>query len=92
MAKIVGMRRLVGGGVTHAAIGYAVEVGVVQSAACGITFVGYNLPNESPESSLRYLFRVTDPTCEVKLLRGTFENLEVDCMSCLVRMRTWDRT
>jgi hypothetical protein len=89
---ITGMRRLVGGGVTHAVHNGTIHTAVAQITACGITFVGYDLPHESPESSLRYLFRVTDPTCGIELLRGTFEDLEVDCMSCLVRMRTWDRT
>ena len=90
--RIVGMRRLVGDGITHAHHNGTIDTTVAQITACGIMFVGYDLDHESPESSLRYLFRTVSPPGSIVLLRGTFKDLEVDCMSCLVRMRTWDRT
>jgi hypothetical protein len=85
------MRRLVGGGVTHAHHNGTIDTTVTQITACGIQFVGYDLPNESAESSLRHVFRTVGPPGGIAFLRGTFEDLVVDCMSCLVGMRTWNQ-
>lgn len=84
------MRRLVGNGITHAHHNGTIDTTVIQITACGTEFVGYDLDHES-ESPLRYLFRTINPPGCIVLLRGTFENRPVDCMSCLVRMRTWNQ-
>jgi hypothetical protein len=85
------MRRLVGGGVTHAIHNDIIDTAVMQMTACGIVFTGYDLPNESAESSLRHTFRTVGPPGGIAFLRGTLEDLAVDCMSCLVGMRTWNQ-
>lgn len=80
------MRRLVGNGITHAHHNGTMDTTVTQTTACGIQFVGYDLPNESTRT-----FRTIGPPGGIILLRGTFDNRPVDCMSCLVRMRTWSQ-
>lgn len=85
------MRRLVGDGITHAVHNGTIDTTILQVTACGIQFVGYDLPNESAQSSLHHTFRTVSPPGSIALLRGTFENRPVDCMSCLVGMRTWDQ-
>jgi hypothetical protein len=90
---IVSMRRLIDeGSVTHAVHNGIINTVVLQITACGIRFVEYDLPNESAESSLHRTFRTIDPPGKIKLLRGTLEDLAVDCISCLVGMRTWNQT
>jgi hypothetical protein len=64
---------------------------VSQTTACGIRFEGFEIPNESPQSSLRLWFRTIAPLEAIKLLHGTFQDVPVDCMTCLVRMEAWDR-
>lgn len=86
------MRRLVGDGITHAIHDGTVDTAILQVTACGIQFVGYDLPNEDAQSSLGYMFRTINLPGGIVLLRGTFENRPVDCMSCLVEMRTWNQT
>lgn len=90
--RIVGMRRLVGDGITHAHHNGSIDTAVIQITACGIPFVGYDLPNESAESSLHLMFRTVELPGSSAALRGTFEDRPVDCMSCLVGMRTWNQT
>lgn len=89
--KVVGVRRLVGvtDNVTHTIHNSIIDTTVLQVTACGVLFVGHDLPNESPESLLRPVFRVLDPPGG--MLHGVFEDRPVDCMSCLVRMRTWNQ-
>jgi hypothetical protein len=90
--RVVGVLRLVDdNNVVHAHHDGQLWTDCTSVTACGITFVGYDLPHESPESSLRYTFRITSETRGIGLLRGTLEDLAVDCMSCLVRMRTWNQ-
>lgn len=85
-----GMLRLTGEGVTHAVRHGAIATSnVSQATACGIHFVGFEIPNESPQSSLRLWFRTIAPLETVRLLHGT--DLPVDCMTCLVRMGAWDQ-
>lgn len=93
VARIIGMRRLIGvvDGVTHAHHNGTLDPVGAHLTACGICFVAYDLPNESAESSLHRMFRIIDPPGSIDLLRGTFEDRPVDCMSCLVKMRTWDQ-
>jgi hypothetical protein len=89
------MRRLVDdGGITHAHHNGTIDSAIEHTTACGILFETYGLPNEGEESSLRRRFRVINRPGgsggPVGLL-GTPEAREVDCMSCLVRMRTWNQ-
>lgn len=91
--RIVGMRRLVDdNNIVHAHHNGALWTDRTCVTACGIHFTAYELPNESPESSLRYMFQTIKPPGSITLLRGTLEDLEVSCMSCLVGMRTWNQT
>ncbi len=93
MPKIVGMRRLVSNGITHTTHNEDIHDGVtLQVTACGIEFVGYYLPDEGTESSLYCMFHTVDPPGSIVLLRGTFEDRLVDCMTCLIGMRTWNQT
>lgn len=81
------MRRFIdGGGVTHATHNGAFWTDRAQNTACGIQFVGYD-----PLNGSSHMFRTIGPPNKITLLRGTFEDLAVDCMSCLVGMRTWDQ-
>ncbi len=80
--RVVGMRRLVGEGITHAVHNIAFDTNITQVTACGILFVGY-------DSTMRYMFRSVGLHDSI-VLRGTLDDRPVDCMSCLVGMQTWD--
>lgn len=83
------MRLLVGDGIVHA-FSHVVEITNGQTA-CGIAFLAYQLTYEDSNSSLRFWHRVTNRPDGPHMLheRESVENVDVDCMACLVAMRDW---
>ncbi len=93
MRRIIGMRRLTDdNGVVHAHHNGTIDTAVEHTTACGIRFfAAYELPREGPESSLKNRFQVVRLDLkEPSMLIGTFEVIEVSCMTCLVRMQSWN--
>lgn len=92
MRWIKGLRRLIDDddGVTHSHHNGTIDTCTEHTTACGILFGAIGLPNEGTESSLPHRFRVIDRPKGPVVLIGTLELLEVTCMMCLVRMRSWN--
>lgn len=85
------MRRLTDdNSVVHAHHNGTIDIVIEHETACGIRFAAYGLPHEGAESSLKHRFLVVNFQGPM-ILVGTLEPIEVSCMTCLVRMRSWNQ-
>lgn len=90
--RIAGVHRLIGDGITHAVHPGSIDAATSNITACDIRFVGYDVSDEAPESGLHLWFRSVAMPGSIRLLRVAPNDSQVDCMSCLIGMRSWDRT